>query len=293
MTDATILIPTHRHSALLPWALRSALAQEEISVEVLVVGDGVDDDMREAVAPFLDDVRVRFFDNPKGTRHGEAHRHAALEQASGSIVCYLSDDDLLLPDHAVQMKELLVDADLAQSAPVFVHTDGTIRYDPIDLGWPQFRDRMLNERWNRVGLTGAAHTLSAYRRLPAGWRPAPADIWTDLHMWRQFLELPGFRGRTGARVTALHFPASHRSRERDDRELVEWWTRSQEPGFGEQLEQELAEAIRQRALTLEKQKHYLERQLQVVAATRTWRLHERLVRFRTLRALLARSHAAR
>lgn len=293
MTDATILIPTHSHPALLPWALRSALAQEEATVEVLVVGDGVDHETREAVAPFLDDARVRFFDNPKGARHGEAHRHAALEHASGSIVCYLSDDDLLLPDHVVEVTGLLVDADLAQSAPIFVHTDGTIRYDPIDLGWPQFRDRMLNERWNRVGLTGAAHTLSAYRRLPAGWRPGPTDIWTDLHMWRQFLELPGFRGRTGARVTALHFPASHRSAERDDRELAEWWTRSREPGFREQLEQELAEAVRQRALTLENQKHYLERYAETVANTRTWRLRERLVRVRALRALLARSRAAR
>ena len=64
MTDASILIPTHRHPALLPFALRSALAQEGVTVEVLVVGDGVEDDTRAALAPFLEDDRVWSFDNP-------------------------------------------------------------------------------------------------------------------------------------------------------------------------------------------------------------------------------------
>ena len=41
MADATILIPTHRHASLLPYAVRSALAQQGTSVEVFVVGDGV------------------------------------------------------------------------------------------------------------------------------------------------------------------------------------------------------------------------------------------------------------
>ena len=103
MTDATILIPTFRHPTLVPYALRSALAQEGAEVDVLVVGDGVQDDTRVALEPFLADRRVTFFDNPKGERHGERHRHEALQYASGRIVCYLSDDDLLLGDHVAEM----------------------------------------------------------------------------------------------------------------------------------------------------------------------------------------------
>ena len=103
MTDATILIPTYRHAALLPYAVRSALAQEDASIELFVVGDGVEDDTRAALEPFLSDRRVRFFDLPKGERHGELNRHAALAEASGRIVCYLSDDDLLLPGHVATM----------------------------------------------------------------------------------------------------------------------------------------------------------------------------------------------
>ena len=62
-----------------------------------MVGDGVEDDTRTALEPFADDDRVRFFDLPKGPRHGELNRHETLRQATGNIVCYLSDDDLLLP----------------------------------------------------------------------------------------------------------------------------------------------------------------------------------------------------
>ena len=71
MTDVTILIPTYRHAALLPYAVTSALAQTGASFELFVVGDGVEDDTRAALEPFLSDPRVRFFDLPKGQRHGE------------------------------------------------------------------------------------------------------------------------------------------------------------------------------------------------------------------------------
>ena len=103
MIDATILIPTFRHAALLPFTMRSALDQADASVEVFVVGDGVEDDTRAALEPFADDERVRFFDFPKGARHGELNRHEALREATGEIVCYLSDDDLLLRDHVAEM----------------------------------------------------------------------------------------------------------------------------------------------------------------------------------------------
>src|SRR6185503_5765455 len=120
MTSVTILIPTHRHPELLPLALRSALAQDGTDVEVFVVGDGVEDDTRAGLEPYLEDSRVRFFDFPKGARHGEEHRHAALQDAAGAVITYLSDDDLLLPGHATEVQQLLVDADFAHPSPVVV-----------------------------------------------------------------------------------------------------------------------------------------------------------------------------
>ena len=126
MIDATVVIPTYRHAALLPYSIQSALGQEGASIELFVVGDGVEDDTRTAIEPFLSDPRVRFFDLPKGERHGELNRHEALNDATGRIVCYLSDDDLLLADHVAEMGRLLADADFAHSASILVMPDGSL-----------------------------------------------------------------------------------------------------------------------------------------------------------------------
>ena len=102
VTDATILIPTHRHATLLPYAVRSALDQDGASVEVFVVGDGVEDDTRAALEPFLADDRVSASSTSRRARGtASSYRHEALREADGRIVCYLSDDDLLLRGHVV------------------------------------------------------------------------------------------------------------------------------------------------------------------------------------------------
>ena len=296
MIDATILVPTFRHPALLPYALRSALAQEGVDVELIVVGDGVQDDTRAALEPFLTDSRVRFHDFPKGARHGETYRHEALLAARGEIVCYLSDDDLLMPDHVAEMSRLLADADFAHSAPLVVMPDGSLSYGPIDVSRPEFHTLLLGGGWNKIVLTGAAHTLDAYRRLPHGWRPAPPDVWTDLYMWQQLVRLPGFRGRTGARLTHLHLADAQRSAFSEAErvaELQRWWSRMQRPGFPDELAAEVAETVRQAAIVREARIHELKRTIRGVQATRWWRLRTRVATSRLLRMRLARRRGAR
>ena len=292
LTDVTILIPTYRHAALLPYSVTSALAQIGASFELFVVGDGVEDDTRAALEPFLSDPRVRFFDLPKGQRHGERRRHEALQEANGRIVCYLSDDDLLLGDHVVEMARLLEDADFAHSAPVFVKPDGSLKYGPIDVARPEFHAKLLGG-WNRISLTGAAHTIAAYRRLPFGWRPAPLPCATDLYMWQQFVGLPGFQGKTATRLTHLHLADVDR---RDFAisarvaELERWWARIQEPGFADEIATEIADVVRESAVVREARIHELEGTIGEIEATRLWRLRTRLTTSRPLCALLARRH---
>ena len=290
MADATILIPTHRHASLLPYAVRSALAQEAASVDVFVVGDGVEDDTRSALAPFLSDPRVRFFDFPKAPGRGEGNRHAALQEASAPLVCYLSDDDLLLAEHVAEMAQLLDGADFAHSAPVIVDRDGSLAYLPIDLAQPAFRSLLLRGGWNAISLSGAAHTLDAYRRLTHGWRPAPPGVWSDLYMWQQFAALPGFRGRTATRLTHLHLAdADRRDIAKDQRvaELERWWMRAQSPGFAAELACEVANAVRDRVIEREVAVHTLEGVLARVQATRLWRMRTWVASLLPVRRLLA------
>jgi GalNAc5-diNAcBac-PP-undecaprenol beta-1,3-glucosyltransferase len=282
MTDASILVPTHRHVALLPWALASALDQEGASVEVLVVGDGVEDTTRGVVAHHAHDPRVRFFDFPKGPRNGEAYRHEVLQEARGRIVCYLSDDDLLLRDHAAEMGRLLENADFAHPPSARLTPAGELQFFPWNYGRPEFREAG-RRRVGSVGLTGVAHTLEAYRRLPFGWRTTPPGMPTDHHMWRQWLDLRGLRAVTGERLTYLNFPDPFWKElpegERAEA-LADWFRRSREPGFGQEVDAMLARAVRTAAEDYHLWARDEQRNAEALRSSRMWRLRERLARRR-------------
>ena len=246
MLAATVLVPTHDHGPTLRRSIASALAQTVSELEVLVVGDGAPDVTRELMAELASsDPRVRFFDNPKGRRHGEEHRHAALQEARGEIVCYLSDDDLWLPEHVATLQALLSESDFAHTLPLRIDPDGRIHHWRVDLELPFYRELLLQGE-NRVPHCCAGHTLELYRRLPAGWRPGPEEMPSDLHMWHQILSVPGCRAVSGTRPTVLHFPSGERkgwsSAERLD-ELDAWSARIADPAWRDAFAQQVLDAV--------------------------------------------------
>jgi GalNAc5-diNAcBac-PP-undecaprenol beta-1,3-glucosyltransferase len=185
MTDlaATVLVPTHEHSELLPYAARSALRQTVADLELFIVGDGVEDDTREVVARLeAEDDRVRFFDMPKGERLGEAYRGPILQQARGGVVCYLSDDDLWLSDHVETMTAALAEADFASATTLCYRSEDELDVLVLVLTMPFYRELLLSGH-SRIPLSAGAHTMAMYRRLPYGWRTTPAGIPTDRYMW--------------------------------------------------------------------------------------------------------------
>ena len=123
-----------------------------------------------------EDSRIRFFDFPKGPRHGEIYRDEVLRQARGRIVCYQCDDDLWLPGHLQDMEAALEGADFTGSMHADVGPEGRIRGYVFDPGRPEFRDPWLAWNPNRLGalasdgfgLAFGAHRLDAYLRLSEG-----------------------------------------------------------------------------------------------------------------------------
>lgn len=208
----TVVIPSHNHGRLLELSAASALRQTIDEIELFIVLDGADDETRRTAAHLeQSDQRVRVFDNPKGERTGEAHRARALEEASGSNVSYLSDDDLWLDTHLEHVESMLSEADFVSAQTVFQDPDGTIFTLPGDLGDPTFRQRMLDDPpFNFVGLSQGSHTMEAYHRLARGWHPGPEVVPSDLHMWRHFLEQDSISAATCRETTVFTFPSPRR-----------------------------------------------------------------------------------
>ena len=222
---ATVLIPTHDHGPTLRYSVESALRQSLSDIEIFIVGDGVDDLSRSIIAELTrKDGRVRFFDFPKGERHGEASRHLALQEARGEIVGYLSDDDLWLPEHLDRMYDALQRHNVVNVLGMCVHADGTLGTWYGDLNHPQYRERMRGT-WNFIPLSALAHRMDFYRKLPLGWHPAPPDTWTDLHMWRKLLSHEAVDALTLFDPTVLVFPTPARASwtlQERTRELEAW-----------------------------------------------------------------------
>ncbi len=81
---------------MLALTLHSALWQEAVELEVLVIDDGSRDDM-EAVVDGFADARVRLFrhERPLGV---SAARNRGVAEARGRWIAFLDDDDLWAPD---------------------------------------------------------------------------------------------------------------------------------------------------------------------------------------------------
>jgi hypothetical protein len=269
---ATVVVPTHDHGATLLRSVPSALAQTVEDIEVFVIGDGVRPVTHDVIAELTaSDERVRFFDNPKGPRHGEVHRHRALAEARGEIICYLSDDDLWLPGHLEQLRGLLADADFAHARALWIDTEGHPRGWRVDLERPFYKDLLLGGE-NRVPLCAAGHTTELYRRLPAGWRTTPDGVPTDLYMWQQILSVSDCRAVSGPTATALHFPSPDRQGWSDEQRLDEldrWVPRLSDPELGQTLVDGLLDAAALDAIELEESRAEFEETLREVNDHRT------------------------
>jgi glycosyltransferase involved in cell wall biosynthesis len=96
MPDVSVVIPTHNRRRLLGQAVRSALGQVGVEVEVVVVDDGSSDGTADAVASLGDDrVRLIRHRRPLGVA---VARNAGAGAARGAWVALLDDDDLWAPD---------------------------------------------------------------------------------------------------------------------------------------------------------------------------------------------------
>ena len=94
MPQVTAAIATYNRAAYLIEAVESALAQESVDVEVIVVDDGSTDETARVLEPYLD--RIDYVRQANAGR--AAARNVAIQRARGTYVAFLDSDDIWLPD---------------------------------------------------------------------------------------------------------------------------------------------------------------------------------------------------
>jgi glycosyltransferase involved in cell wall biosynthesis len=125
--EVTVVIPTHNRWHLLSSSsLPSALAQEDVTFEIVVVDDGSSDATPSELAR-LEHPRVRTLrhDHPRGVA---AARNTGISAARGEWVAFLDDDDLWSP-HKLRIQ---LDVARAENA-AFVYAAAAVLDEDTDV----------------------------------------------------------------------------------------------------------------------------------------------------------------
>jgi GT2 family glycosyltransferase len=205
MASFTVAIPTHDRRDTAVLAARSILAQAHPPEQLIVLCDGCTDGTQEALAA-LGDPRVEVLDLPKGPGYAYDHRNRALERATGDVIVYVGDDDLLLPDHLAQVAAVLADdVDVVGTPAAIVDPDDGLLWIGADWSVPAARERMRTDNTN-VMASVAVRVAAA--RAAGGW-DGTVGRGGDWDLWRRVLDA-GARPAATRQPTVLHFKGTGR-----------------------------------------------------------------------------------
>ncbi len=205
----------------------SALRQSRPPEEVIVLCDGCTDGTAQAMLA-LGDERVRALELPKGPGYAYDHRNRALEVARGTVVIWLADDDLLLPDHLERIGEYW-DADVADvvtTPAAIVHPDDSMEWIGRDWSVASNRDLMLHLNTNVMASVSVRVEVAAAVGGWDGGQPRSGD-WD---LWKRVLAA-GSRAAMTSEPTVMHFRATGREQEWElrIRQNTSWLERISDP----------------------------------------------------------------
>ena len=106
MTLFDVILPTRGRAHTIGFAIASVLDQTIGDFTLEVVGDGCDEATERTVRA-VGDPRIRFSRFEKGSGFGYANRNAVLRRGRSPYVAYMTDDDLMFPDHLERARAAL------------------------------------------------------------------------------------------------------------------------------------------------------------------------------------------
>jgi glycosyltransferase involved in cell wall biosynthesis len=147
----TAIIPTRNRPALLRRSICSALRQERVDVDVVVVDDGSDLPVELRDLPCASRVKVLRHETSRGV---SAARNSGLRAANTEFVAFLDDDDIWAPGKLrAQLDALASQSRAGWSCTGAVHVNSNLE--------PLF--------WHRAPLAAdAMHTLATRGGIPGG-----------------------------------------------------------------------------------------------------------------------------
>lgn len=159
----TIGIPCYNSARWIKAAVESALAQDWLKKEIIVVDDGSTDGSREILRGFGDAIRVIYAEH-KGSNPA---RNQILREAKGEWIQYLDADDVLLPEKITRQFE---EAEAGQNcdviySPVWIDQNNERRASELD---PQLDIYSLWIAWELPQTGGCLWRREALEKIN-GW----------------------------------------------------------------------------------------------------------------------------
>ena len=221
----SILLPTHNRANVLPFAIRSVLAQTVRDFELLVVGDGCTDNSADVVQGF-NDSRIHWFDLPKTPGFGYANRNIILQKARGEYIGFMAHDDLWLSDHLELLLPLFKDKNLeiVYSRPLWVIPVGMIVPGFFNLNHLQTRQAFLKKQANAIPASCVIYRRNCFQKYGYWNDKLPQSA--DWDMWIRIIKGGGeenfaYLGDS----TCLHFKANWHDETYDETFGFRFWKR--------------------------------------------------------------------
>lgn len=148
----SVIVRTHKRPLVLQNAIRSLLNQTYPNVEIVIVEDG-QNTAQKVVEQFMPLGKIQY--HYTGINKGRSHAgNLGMSMATGSLLCFLDDDDMVYADHVETLVgELLSENYNMVHAPAFCVTTDTQSIDPyiytetryeVKHDYPADKEELLN-----------------------------------------------------------------------------------------------------------------------------------------------------
>ncbi|WP_082561722.1 glycosyltransferase family 2 protein [Microbacterium sp. Root61] len=212
----TVVVPNYNYGAYLPAAVGSALQQDGVDVDVIVVDDCSDDGSAATVREMADlDARVTLIEHAKNLRHIATYNDG-LARARGTYVVLMSADDALAPGallRATRLMEAEPSIGLVYGHPRDFSSDSPpsesepLSWPNAELNWtkwpgPEWIEHMCRRGRNMVRSPEVVMRTDVLRDLGGQW-DARFPHSADMYLWMRAAAHSDV-GRVNGRVQAYY-----------------------------------------------------------------------------------------